>query len=119
MSMNRAVAIFGPDGKLLLPNLVFEKLFGRSDLLDHINREASANNGKTDRQVTLGDGRAFWVETIPMDGGWLVSAYSMTERSAKARTDTLTKLGNRLMFHEQLTMLLGIRTARPKQRPFW
>ncbi len=107
MSMNRAVAIFGPDGKLLLPNLVFEKLFGGSDLLDRINREASANNGKTDRQVTLGDGRAFWVETIPMDGGWLVSAYSMTERSAKARTDTLTKLGNRLMFHEQLTMLLG------------
>jgi hypothetical protein len=23
-----------------------------------------------------------------MDDGWLVSAYSMTERSAKARTDT-------------------------------
>jgi diguanylate cyclase (GGDEF)-like protein len=107
MSMNRAVAIFGPDGKLMLPNLVFDKIFGGTELLDCINRDAGANAGKTDRQITLSDGRAFWVETIPMDGGWLVSAYSMTERSAKARTDTVTKLGNRLVFHEQLTELLA------------
>jgi diguanylate cyclase (GGDEF)-like protein len=107
MSMNRAVAIFGPDGKLLMPNLVFDKLFGDTDLLDRVNRDASVNNGKTDHQITLADGRAFWVETIPMDGGWLVSAYHMTERSAKARTDTVTKLGNRLKFHEQLTELLA------------
>ena len=90
MSMNRAVAIFGPDGKLLMPNLVFDKLFGDTDMLERINREAGANNGKTDRQITLSDGRAFWVETIPMDGGWLVSAYDMNERSAKARIDTVT-----------------------------
>ena len=107
MSMNRAVAIMGPDGKLLMPNLVFEKLFGDAELFDRINRDAGANNGKCDRQITLSDGRAFWVETIPMDDGWLVSAYSMTERSAKARTDTVTKLGNRLMFHEQLADLLA------------
>ena len=81
-SMNRAVAIFGPDGQMLLPNAVFDKLFKDTELFDHINRDAGANNGKTDRQITLADGRAFWVETIPMDGGWLVSAYSMTERSA-------------------------------------
>ena len=107
MSMNRAVAIVGPDGKLLQPNLVFEKLFGDTELLDRINRDAGANNGKSDCQVTLSDGRAFWVETIPMDDGWLVSAYDMSERSAKERTDTLTKLGNRLMFHERLTELLA------------
>jgi diguanylate cyclase (GGDEF)-like protein len=107
MSMNRAVAIVGPDGKLLQPNLIFEKLFGNSELLDRINRDAGANNGKSDCQVTLSDGRAFWVETIPMDGGWLVSAYDMSERSAKERSDTLTKLGNRLMFHERLTELLA------------
>jgi hypothetical protein len=107
MSMNRAVAIVGPDGKLLQPNLIFEKLFGDTELLDRINRDAGANNGKSDCQVTLSDGRAFWVETIPMDGGWLVSAYDMSERSAKERTDTLTKLGNRLMFHERLTELLA------------
>src|SRR5664279_3267508 len=107
MSMNRAVAIIGPDGKLLMPNLVFEKLFGDAELFDRINRDAAANNGKCDRQITLSDGRAFWVETIPMDDGWLVSAYNITERLAKARTDTLTKLGNRLMFHEQLTALLA------------
>lgn len=107
MSMNRAVAIFGPDGQLLLPNLTFDKLFGGTALLDCINRDAGANNGKGDRQITLADGRAFWVESIPMDGGWLVSAYNMTERSAKARIDTLTKFGNRLMFREQLTALLA------------
>jgi diguanylate cyclase (GGDEF)-like protein len=107
MSMDRAVAIVGPDGKLLLPNLIFKQLFGNGELLDRINRDAHANNGKSDRQITLSDGRAFWVETIPMDDGWLVSAYNMTERSAKARTDTLTKLGNRLMFHEQLLALVA------------
>ena len=106
MSMDRAVAIVGPDGKLLQPNLVFERLFGDSELLDRINRDAGANNGKSDCQVNLADGRAFWVETIPMDGGWLVSAYDMSERSAKERTDTLTRLGNRLMFHERLTEML-------------
>jgi hypothetical protein len=107
MSMNRAVAIVGPDGKLLQPNLIFEKLFGDSELLDRINREAGANNGKSDCKITLADGRAFWVETIPMDGGWLVSAYDMSERSAKERIDTLTKLGNRLMFHERLAQMLA------------
>jgi diguanylate cyclase (GGDEF)-like protein len=106
MSMDRAVAIVGPDGKLLLPNLAFDQLFGDGELLDRINREARANNGKNDRQITLADGRAFWVETIPMEDGWLISAYNMTERSAKARTDTLTKLGNRLMFQEQLSALV-------------
>jgi diguanylate cyclase (GGDEF)-like protein len=107
MSMNRAVAIVGPDGKLLQPNLVFEKLFGDTELLDRVNREASANNGKSDCRITLSDGRAFWVETIPMDGGWLVSAYDMRERSAKERIDTFTKLGNRLMFHERLAEMLA------------
>lgn len=107
MSMDRAVAIVGPDGKLLQPNIVFARLFGDNELIDRINREAGAHNGKTDRQITLSDGRAFWVETIPMDDGWLVSAYDMTERSAKARTDTLTKLGNRLSFHEQAAEFLA------------
>jgi len=106
MSMNRAVAIIGYDGRLLQPNLVFEKHFGGTDLLDRVNSEAIANDGKSDREITLRDGRAFWVETIPMEGGWLVSAYEMAERSAKAGTDTLTKLGNRLMFHGRLAMLL-------------
>lgn len=114
MSMDRAVAIVGPDGKMLQPNIAFAKLFGdAAELLGHINRDAGANNGKSDRQIALADGRAFWVETIPMDGGWLVSAYDMTERTAKARCDTLTKLGNRLMFHEQLTKLL----AKPDRMP--
>jgi diguanylate cyclase (GGDEF)-like protein len=107
MSMDRAVAIVGPDGKLLLPNLMFSQLFGDGEIFDRINRDARASNGKSDRQINLSDGRAFWVETIPMEGGWLVSAYNMTERSAKARTDTLTKLGNRLMFHEQLAALVA------------
>jgi hypothetical protein len=42
MSMDRAVAIVGQDGKLLQPNLVFQKLFGDTELIDRINREASA-----------------------------------------------------------------------------
>jgi hypothetical protein len=113
MSMDRAIALVGPDGQMLLPNPVFEKLFRGTELVDRINRDARANDGKSDCQITLSDGRAFWVETIPMDDGWLVSGYDMTERSAKARTDTLTKFGNRLMFHEQLRELL----ANPDRAP--
>jgi diguanylate cyclase (GGDEF)-like protein len=111
MSMSRAVAIVGPGGKLLLANSMFDQTFGDSELLDRINPNASRNDGKSDCQIVLPDGRAFWVETIPMDDGWLVSAYNMTERLAKARTDTLTKLGNRLLFHEQLTKLLADRCS--------
>jgi diguanylate cyclase (GGDEF)-like protein len=107
MSMARAVAIVGTDGKLIMPNRAFDKLFRDSDLIDRINYDASRNGGKGDRQITLPDGRAFWVETIPMEDGWLVSAYNMSERSAKERIDTLTKLGNRLMFQERLTELLA------------
>jgi diguanylate cyclase (GGDEF)-like protein len=107
MSMSRAVAIIGPDGQLLLANVLFDQLFGETDILDRVNPDASRNDGKSDCQINLADGRAFWVETIPMDDGWLISAYNMTERLAKARTDTLTKLGNRLLFHEQLTQLLA------------
>jgi diguanylate cyclase (GGDEF)-like protein len=106
MSMDRAVAIVGPDGQMLVPNLIFDKLFGDAELLDCVNRDARAGRGRSDRQITLSDGRAFWVETIPAEDGWLISAYNMTERSAKMRTDTVTKLGNRLMFHEQLATLL-------------
>src|SRR3954471_19151622 len=106
-SMSRAVAIVGPDGQLLIANPMFEKLFGGSNLLDAINPDAMRNDGKSDRQIDMPDGRTFWIETIPMEGGWLVSGYDMTERKAKARTDTLTKLGNRLMFGEQLTGLLA------------
>src|ERR1700733_7016689 len=67
MSMDRAVAIVGPDGKLLLPNLMFSQLFGDGEIFDRINRDARASNGKSDRQINLSDGRAFWVETIPME----------------------------------------------------
>jgi diguanylate cyclase (GGDEF)-like protein len=111
MSMSRAVAIVGHDGELLQANLMFDRLFGDSDLLDRITPEARRNDGKSDRQIDLPDGRAFWVETIPMDEGWLVSAYDMSERLAKARTDTLTKLGNLLMFHERLAKWLADRDA--------
>ena len=107
MSMSRAVAIIGHDGQLLQPNVAFETLFGGTDLLERVNSEAIANDGKSDRAITLNDGRAFWVETIPMEGGWLVSAYEMAERSAKVGTDTLTRLGNRLMFHGELGKLLA------------
>jgi diguanylate cyclase (GGDEF)-like protein len=107
MSMARAVAIVGRDGKLIMPNLAFDRLFHDSDLVDRINCDAGRNDGKSDRRITLPDGRSFWVETIPMEDGWLVSAYDMTERSAKENIDTLTKLGNRMMFQGRLTELLA------------
>jgi len=102
MSMKRAVAIVGPDRKLLMHNLLFDELFGGRDLIDRIS-----DNDWHDCQIIIPDGRVFWVESIAMDDGWLVSAFDMTERLVKARTDALTKLGNALMFRERLTELLA------------
>ena len=53
MSMDRAVAIVGPAGELLQPNLVFQKLFGNTDLIDRIRHDACTNNGKSDSKITL------------------------------------------------------------------
>jgi diguanylate cyclase (GGDEF)-like protein len=100
MTMSRAIAIVAPDGRPLLCNQMFTSLFGDEDLVEHISRDDN-------RQVTIADGRTFWVESIQMDDGWLISAFDMTDRMAKARTDHLTKLGNRVMFHERLTELLA------------
>ena len=42
-----------------------------------------------------------------MEDGWLVSAYNMSERSAKERIDTSTELGNRPDVQERLSELLA------------
>jgi hypothetical protein len=110
MSMNRAVAIVGHDGKLLQPNLVFEKLFGDTELLDRINRDASANNGKSDCQITLPDVRA--VASIGQSLGMATVAEGVETEEQMARiasdgcTDVQGYLISRPMPPEQIGSFL-------------
>ncbi|WP_366558567.1 bifunctional diguanylate cyclase/phosphodiesterase [Rhodopseudomonas sp.] len=102
MSMSRAAAIVGSDGKLLMQNLMFDELFSNCGLIERIY-----GNQWQDCQIAIPDGRVFRVEAITMDDGWLVSAFDMTDRLTRARTDNLTKLGNGVMFRERLIELLA------------
>ena len=87
-------------------------------MLAQINAEAGRTGCKIVRELETPDGRTIGFETLPLPEGWLVSAADMTETLARrardamqARTDDLTKLGNRLMFHERLQDVLADREA--------
>jgi diguanylate cyclase (GGDEF)-like protein len=119
MEMDRAAAIVQADGRLLLTNNAFTELFNREDAaaaLVRVNAEAGRTRIKVTREIALPDGRTIGFETLPLREGWLVSAADMTDTLARrareavqARTDELTKLGNRLMFHERLQEVLADR----------
>jgi diguanylate cyclase (GGDEF)-like protein len=121
VDMERAAAIVQADGQLLLTNKAFTELFGRDDAaeaLARINAEARRTRLKVIREVEFPNGRTIGFETLPLQQGWLVSAADITDRLAmrareavQARTDQLTKLGNRLMFHERLQDVLAEREA--------
>ena len=119
IEMERAAAIVQADGQLLLTNKAFTELFGSNDAaeaLARINADARRTRLKVVREVEFPNGRMIGFETLPLGQGWLVTAADITDRLAsrvreavQARTDQLTKLGNRLMFHERLQDVLAER----------
>jgi diguanylate cyclase (GGDEF)-like protein len=120
-NMDRAAAIVGADGELLLTNNAFSELLDHGDeaaMLAQINAEAGRTGCKIIRELETPGGRTIGFETLPLPEGWLVSAADITDTLARrarealqARTDDLTKLGNRLMFHERLQDVLADREA--------
>jgi diguanylate cyclase (GGDEF)-like protein len=124
IEMDRAAAIVGPDGALRLTNDAFAELFGGNDhavaALAAINAEAARSAARVVQEVALPNGRTIGFETLPLEQGWLLSAFDVTGRQQRrareaelARTDDLTQLGNRLMFRERLAGLL----AEPRKDP--
>ncbi|WP_415914788.1 putative bifunctional diguanylate cyclase/phosphodiesterase [Rhodopseudomonas palustris] len=117
MQMGQAAALIGDDGRLLLSNSVFDDLFGAegaAGILDPFSSEATRKGSKIDRQVSFPDGRTFGIEILPVQEGRLITAGDITDHLAErareaeaARTDRLTGLGNRLMFRERLSKILG------------
>jgi diguanylate cyclase (GGDEF)-like protein len=106
-ALNRAVAVLGDDGRVLLSNPRFDALFG-----ERLQALADAD-GAGPRDLVLDDGRTLRIETAPLPQGLLVTADDISEiveaqmRAAEAaRTDALTGLGNRAMLRERLTELL-------------
>ncbi|HYN37982.1 MAG TPA: EAL domain-containing protein, partial [Rhodospirillales bacterium] len=116
MKVSYAVAIVAHDGRVLLGNPIFRKLFDgdhAAALLDRIDSDAPSDDPDGERNILFPNGRTFRIKKVALEQGWFVSAADITDRLSRiereaemARTDHLTKLGNRLLFRERLTALL-------------
>ncbi|MFT3731116.1 MAG: EAL domain-containing protein [Hyphomicrobium sp.] len=108
----KAVAVIGPDRRLLYSNSRFEELFGEK-WHDRLGTEIDAQEpgetlGSSFRDIRLDD-RVLRVRRAWLGRNVLVTADDVTKAvrdqlraEHEARTDPLTLLGNRLFFQEQV-----------------
>ena len=117
-NLNRAVAVIGPGNRILYKNRAFDELFGGGQLpaqfRNCIDPIAQGIDHAGLHEITFEDGGIFRLETVRLPQGLLVTAEDISKRVAEltraaeqARTDPLTLLGNRLMFHERLRELMA------------
>ncbi len=117
-NLNRAVAVIGPENRILYKNRAFDAMFGGDELpvplRACVDPVAGGIGDAGLREIAFGDGRTFTVETIKLPVGLLVAVEDISERVVElarsleqARTDPLTLLGNRLMFRERLRELIA------------
>lgn len=117
-SLNRAVAVIGPENGILYKNRAFDELFGGGELSPHLreclNSLARGTENLESCETAFDDGRTLRIETMNLPDGLLVSAEDISKRVAElaqsaeqARTDPLTLLGNRRMFRERLRDLMA------------
>jgi diguanylate cyclase (GGDEF)-like protein len=126
MAVDTALAIVSPEGRIALSNPVFDLAFGdiADDLLlQRFHFDSCRQGGVVARPVTFGDDRTYWINVTALPEGWLVSATDITDRlneggheAEQARTDSLTQLGNRLLFRERLADLLSQPSADRSDR---
>jgi len=112
-----AVAVIGPDRRVLFSNPRFGALFAGETVavaLAECIGLASDGDGTAARKMTLCDGRTLSIETVRLPQGLLVTAEDVSERVAEsgraaeqACTDPLTLLSNRSMFCERVTELVA------------
>jgi diguanylate cyclase (GGDEF)-like protein len=111
-NLDRAVAVVGADGNIVFSNPLFAKMVesdGAGTLRACIAMAADQTEITASREIVHDDRRTFTIETKRLPQGLLVTAEDISARLTEqvlsaehARTDQLTRLGNRLMFSERL-----------------
>jgi len=112
-NLDRAVALVGADGNIVFSNPLFAKIVesdGAGILRACIAMAADQTEITASREIVYDDRRTFTIETKRLpQGQLLVTAEDISARLTEqvlsaehARTDQLTRLGNRLMFSERL-----------------
>jgi hypothetical protein len=105
-NLDRAVAVVGPDGNIVFSNPLFAKMVesdGAGTLRACIAMAADQTEITASREIVHDDRRTFTIETKRLPQGLLVTAEDISARLTEqvlsaehARTDQLTRLGNRL-----------------------
>ena len=112
-NLDRAVALVGADGNIVFSNPLFAKIVesdGAGILRACIAMAADQTEITASREIVYDDRRTLTIETKRLpQGQLLVTAEDISARLTEqvlsaehARTDQLTRLGNRLMFSERL-----------------
>jgi diguanylate cyclase (GGDEF)-like protein len=112
-NLDRAVALVGADGTIVFSNPLFAKIVesdGAGIVRACIAMAADQTEITASREIVYDDRRTFTIETKRLpQGQLLVTAEDISARLTEqvlsaehARTDQLTRLGNRLMFSERL-----------------
>lgn len=117
MAIDIGLALISPEGEIVMTNPMFDLAFGaipHEQLLSRFGFDACREGGKVARPAIFPDDRIYWVDITSFPDGWLISAADISERLRQgivgaelARTDRLTQLANRLVFHERLADLLA------------
>ena len=112
-NLDRAVALVGADGTIVFSNPLFAKIVesdGAGIVRACIAMAADQTEITASREIVYDDRRTLTIETKRLpQGQLLVTAEDISARLTEqvlsaehARTDQLTRLGNRLMFSERL-----------------
>ena len=125
-NMNQGLCLFDPDGRLVVNNQRFAKMFGTpqpqasietvlQDAGLHLLLEGARDVALAALSCELPDGRSIAISRRPIsDGGWVATYEDISERRATesrlahlARHDALTGLPNRLLFSEHMNAALA------------
>ncbi len=115
-TIDSGLAMIAPDGRMLMSNPAFARLFGEissDDLLARLQLSAWAEASVATPLLSV-NGRTVRIRVTALPEGYVLDCEDMTDqfdrtaRDAKrARTDRLTELGNRLLLRERLQDLLA------------
>jgi len=115
-TIDSALAMVAPDGRILMTNPAFDQLFGdisAEDLPTRLQIESWQQAESAERIVPFPNGRSFKIKIMALPEGYFVCAGDITDQLAQVerdarlvRTDRLTELGNQRLLRERLQDLL-------------
>ncbi|MFC0240390.1 sensor domain-containing protein [Rhodopseudomonas telluris] len=115
MTLDAALGMIASDGRILMTNPAFDRLFGKNSSEDLLGRlQLSSWNEALDTSPLLSiNDHTFRVKVTAQPQGYFINAEDITDQfdrtareARRARTDRLTELGNRRLLREGLQALL-------------